>query len=244
MACGIAREIYAGQPGGDTSPLQVALECSDGSGNVLMKKVQAEPEVERGPLRWIVNGLTVLNNKGKPVKQYEPFFSERFGCELPREEGVTPIIYYDAAGRVVRTDAPDGTFSRVEFSPWHARQFDAGDTVLESAWYAERTAAGARTEDLRAARVSALYANTPGLTVLDSLGRAVIAIAHNRSPSNAPEFSNAPLIDRPWLDERQRTHTKLDAEGKPLGCATRAGIWSCSISIHPSRTAIQATICR
>ena len=110
MACGIAREIHANQPGGDTSPLQVALECFDGSGNVLMKKMQAEPDPDSTAadpsLRWIVNGLTVLNNKGKPVKQYEPFFSERFGCELPRGEGVTPIIYYDAAGRVGRTDAP------------------------------------------------------------------------------------------------------------------------------------------
>lgn len=68
-----------------------------------MAKQQAEPETERESLRWIVNGLTVFNNKGKPVKQYEPFFSDRFGCEMPRAEGVTPILYYDAAGRVVRT---------------------------------------------------------------------------------------------------------------------------------------------
>lgn len=230
MACGIAREIHASQSGGETSPLQVTLECSDGSGAVLMKKVQAEPEEEGGPLRWIVNGLTVLNNKGKPVKQYEPFFSDRFGCEMPREEGVTPILYYDAAGRVIRTDAPDGTFSRVEFSPWHTKQFDANDTVLDSAWYAERGRPdpavplprgidGAVTvaPDVRAAWLAAKLAHTPGQTHLDSLGREVIAIGHNRTPDETArptiEWS---LADRGWKDEFQLTQTKLDAEGKPL----------------------------
>jgi RHS repeat-associated protein len=216
MACAIAREVRASSPGGDASPLQIGLECSDGAGGVLMKKQQAEPETDGGPLRWIVNGLTVLNNKGKPVKQYEPSFSNRFGCEMPRDTGVTPIMYYDAAGRLMRTDAPDGTFSRVEVSPWHARQFDAGDTVLESQWYAERMTGAASPEDRRAARLSALHANTPALTVLDSLGRDAVAIAHNRSPSDAIEWRNTPLADRPWLDERYLTFTRMDAEDKPL----------------------------
>ncbi|MES2825377.1 MAG: SpvB/TcaC N-terminal domain-containing protein [Pseudomonadota bacterium] len=214
--CSIAREVHTGQPGGDTSPLQVSLQCSDGGGNVLMAKQQAEPETDGGSLRWIVNGLTLLNNKGKPVKQYEPFFSANFGCELPREEGVTPIIFYDAAGRVIRTDLPDGTFSCVEFSPWYSLQFDASDTVLESPWYAGRTTTAANVEDRRAAQLSALHANTPGLALFDSLGRAVIAVAHNRSPSDAPEFRHLSFIDRPWVDELQLTHTKLDTEGKPL----------------------------
>ncbi|MEO8157223.1 MAG: toxin TcdB middle/N-terminal domain-containing protein [Betaproteobacteria bacterium] len=220
-ACGIQREIHFLAPGGATSPLQVTLECSDGTGNVLMKKVQAEPDaalpVAGQKLRWIVNGLTVLNNKGKPVKQYEPDFSALgFGCELPQANGVTPIIYYDAAGRVVRTEMPDGTFSKVEFSPWHVKTFDGNDTVLESDWYARNSAAGAAVEDRRAARLAALHADTPALTLLDSLGRDVIAIAHNRVPSEAPGLANTALPDRPWLDERYLTFSKLDAESKPL----------------------------
>ena len=33
---------------------------------------------------------------------------------------------------------PDGTFSRVEFSPWHVLSFDQNDTVADSTWYHDR----------------------------------------------------------------------------------------------------------
>jgi hypothetical protein len=36
------------------------------------------------------------------------------------------------------TQWPDGTQSRVEFSPWLERRFDRNDTVLGSSWHAER----------------------------------------------------------------------------------------------------------
>ena len=228
-ACAITREIHVGQPGGATSPFQIALECSDGSGTVLMKKVQAEPDpalpaAQQKP-RWIINGLTMLNNKGKPVKQYEPDFSERFGCERPQANGVTTVMYYDAPGRLVRTELPDKTFSRVEFSPWHVRTYDQNDTVKESRWYRERLttvergpramtgtpeeerkAAQASREEKRAARLAAFHADTPAETHLDSLGREVISIAHNRTPD----------ANGNWQDDKYLTFTKLDAEGKPL----------------------------
>ena len=213
-ACAIVRERHQPQvdldPNTDTErkhPIQIALECSDGTGNVLMKKVQAEPDstlpIADQKLRWIINGLTVLNNKGKPVKQYEPAFSPDFGCEMPQANGVTPIMYYDAAGRMVRTEMPDGTFSKVEFSPWQVETFDANDTVAEpgNRWYAEKSAATSSTEDKRAARLASEHANTPAQVHLDSLGREVIAIAHNRSNG---------------IDEKYLTFTRLDAEGKPL----------------------------
>lgn len=185
----------------------------------MMKKVQAEPDstlpAAQQIMRWIINGLTVLNNKGKPVKQYEPAFSDAFGCELPQANGVTPIMYYDAAGRLVRTELPDGTFSRVEFSPWQVKSFDANDTVNEpgNAWYAERTAPTASLEDQRAAKLALVHQNTPALVVLDSLGREVIAIAHNR----IEDANSLQVIDgKNYRDERYLTFTKLDAEGKPL----------------------------
>jgi YD repeat-containing protein len=212
-------------------------------GTVLMKKAQAEPDPDKTPadptLRWIASGKTILNNKGKPVKQFEPYFSlneHRFVPEeMETEIGVTPILYYDAPGRLVRTELPDGTLSRVEFSPWFVRTFDANDTVLESRWYRERLttaergpnatagsvdeeqkAAAAPPETKMAARLAAQHANTPAETHLDSLGREIIAIAHNKTPSADVAYNNTRLVDRPWIDDYYATFTKLDAEGKPL----------------------------
>ncbi len=223
-ACAIQRETHAGKlPLNGQYLLQIALECSDGSGAVLMQKAQAEPDpATPNRRRWLVNGLTLLNNKGKPVKQYEPTFSDRFGCELPQANGVSTTLFYDAAGRVVRTEMPDGTFSWMEFSPWFSRSFDANDTVLESRWYREK-GRNARppnaqmpppsvlgrppwTADERAGWLAAQHANTPAEIHFDSLGREVIAIAHNRTPDAGGQ----------WRDEKFLTYKKLDAEGKPL----------------------------
>ncbi|MBK8706167.1 MAG: hypothetical protein IPN33_23115 [Saprospiraceae bacterium] len=85
-AAGLVQEKHVAQLAeGESSPLQAAFEYSDGMGAVLVKKIQAEPDPTPNPspegegskmLRWIASGLTVLNNKGKPVKQYEPYFSK------------------------------------------------------------------------------------------------------------------------------------------------------------------------
>jgi RHS repeat-associated protein len=218
-ACAIARERHVGDLAAATtgSPLQLAFECSDGHGGVLMKRSQAEPAVTGGPLRWIVSGKTILNNKGKPVKQYEPYFSANASCSgegyAAEEVGVTPLLFYDAAGRLIRTEMPDGTFSRVELSPWQVLHFDANDTVLDSRWYQDRGApdpasalSASATPETRAAWLATHHANTPALTIVDSLGREVIAVAHNRYVDT----------DGTARDEKYLTFTKLDAEGKPL----------------------------
>ncbi len=215
----IVREQHSASLDGRPTPLQTAFQYSDGGGNVLVSKSQAEPAVVDGPLRWIANGKTIVNNKGKPVKQYEPYFSPDHRFEESQALGVTPIIFYDAAGRVVRTELPDGSFSRVEFSPWHVVSFDANDTAynsdpsLQSDWYRRRSdpdhelfEAFSTAEHRRAAGLVEDHADTPARVFFDSLGRDVIAIAHNRvgdSPTS--------LVDEFYL-----TFTKLDAEGKPL----------------------------
>src|SRR5690606_5330970 len=140
-ACGILREQHVAQLDPDELPplLQLAFEYSDGSGNVLVKKVQAEPENGGVTPRWIANGKTVLNNKGKMVKQNEPCFSPHHRWddgEDSQATGVTPSLYYDAAGRLIRTEAPDGSYSRVAFTPWFMATWDASDTVEpNNAWY-------------------------------------------------------------------------------------------------------------
>ncbi len=206
-AASIMREQHYTQS--ENSPLQAAFEYSDGQRNVLVKKIQAEPDEQNSDLRWIASGKTILNNKGKPVKQYEPYFStsqQRF--EEPQAIGVTPIIYYDAPGRVVRTRFADGSFSRVEFTPWQTVSYDQNDTVLEPGhdWYARNSAPEATAQEKRAAELTRLHANTPTRVFLDSLGRELISVEHNRLKDN----EGAPK------EEKNVTVTRLDAEGKPL----------------------------
>jgi len=50
-------------------------------GAKIQKKIQAEPGpiVDGGPRiapRWVGSGWTIFNNKGKPIKRYEPFFDD------------------------------------------------------------------------------------------------------------------------------------------------------------------------
>ena len=205
-AAGIVREKHVAQELGTPSPLQAAFEYSDGSGNIIVTKKQAEPERDGLPLRWLANGKTILNNKGKPVKQYEPYFSSvGHQYEEPREEGVTPILYYDAAGRTIRTEMPDGTFIKAVFTPWYSLAYDANDTILETGnvWYANNIVGN--TAQQRAARLSAFHANTPAVVHFDGLGRDVIAIVHNKYEQ-----------DGSIVEEKFITYTKLDTEGKPL----------------------------
>jgi RHS repeat-associated protein len=171
--------------GSADGPWQVAKTYSDGTGRVVMTKTQAEPD-ENATARWVGSGRTVYDNKGKPVKQYEPYFSTTGDYEdEPQivQQGVTPILHYDPIGRLIRTDHPDGTLSRVVIGPWQQESWDPNDTVQESLWYAER---GSPDPDgpepvndppRRAAWLAAGHAATPALSRSDSLGRTVRAIA-------------------------------------------------------------------
>src|SRR5262249_25579480 len=110
-AASIARETHVSAlaPGQNTK-VQLHFVYSDSFGREAQTKVQAEP----GPLdlddpdspaanpRWVATGEKVYNNKGKPVRQYEPFFSStpKFGIE---KWGVSSTLFYDSVERVVAT---------------------------------------------------------------------------------------------------------------------------------------------
>ena len=210
---------------GTPSKLQYRFEYSDGFGNVAMRKVQAEPgialeldgannviAVDTTPnLRWVGNGRTVLNNKGKPVMQYEPYFSTTYNYEdAPQlvEIGVTPLLHYDPPGRNVRTDYPNGTFSKTDFQGWLTQTFDQNDTVLDGDWYTQRTTGSlaANPQENQAAQKTAIHYNTPAVTHFDGLGRAFYAVSHNK------------FVDHTTLTLTElfyETYTELDIEGNP-----------------------------
>jgi len=216
------------QHGAGNPRLQESYAYSNGSGGVAMVKAQAHPgkalkvnpdgskaEVDADP-RWVGNGRTVLNNKGKPVKQYEPYFSTTHEYEdekVLREIGVTPVIYYDPVGRNIRTLFPNGTFAKVEFTPWWQKVFDANDTVKQSQWYADRGSPDPAVQpeplnhpERRAAWLAAKNADTPGLIHFDSLGRPVYAVSDYGGGKTAAVRSESDLTGRlsKMFDQAQR----------------------------------------
>ena len=59
--------------------------------------------------RWAGSGWTIFDNKGRPVRSYEPFFSATPGFEFAAQTGVSTVTCYDPPGRVVATLHPDST---------------------------------------------------------------------------------------------------------------------------------------
>ena len=72
----------------------------------------------------------MFNNKGKPVRQYEPFFTDTHRFEFDVRIGVSPVLFYDPVERVVATLHPNHTWEKVVFDPWRQETWDVNDTVL------------------------------------------------------------------------------------------------------------------
>jgi len=132
-AATLARETHAN----DQLPpqglkIQISFSYSDGFGREIQKKIQAEPEKVRGvagPPRWVGSGWAIFNNKGKPVRQFEPFFSVTHHFEFGVIAGVSPVLFYDPAERVIATLHPNHTFAKAVFDPWQQTTYDVNDTV-------------------------------------------------------------------------------------------------------------------
>jgi len=198
---------------------QESYVYSDGGGGIIMAKAQAE----RGPAlrwnegtqtletvgdenspRWIGNGRTVLNNKGNPIKQYEPYFSTTHEYEDEAalvEIGISPVLFYDPIGRNYRTNFPNGTFIKAEYDPWYSKSYDTNDTVRDSEWYADRgspdpTGAEPADPEHRAAWLAAKHHNTPSVVHTDSLGRTIYAISDYGGGKTTAVRSETDLLGR------------------------------------------------
>jgi RHS repeat-associated protein len=229
----LARETHvADLTGSQQSKVQHSFSYSDGFGREIQKKAQAEP----GPLgdggpgvapRWIGSGWTIFNNKGKPVRQYEPFFTATHRFEFANKVGVSPILFYDPAERVVATLHPNHVYEKVVFDPWRQASWDGNDTVAPAdpsadvdvggyfqrlpagdylpTWFAQRSTGGLGAQEQSAALKAAVHANTPTVAHFDSLGRPMLTVAHNRSVRNGVAS-----------EEKYGTRTDLDVQGNQL----------------------------
>ncbi|MGD2091706.1 MAG: RHS repeat-associated core domain-containing protein [Candidatus Aminicenantes bacterium] len=210
---------FAREKHGPANPRwQESYAYSDGCGNAIMTKVQAEPgkakrwntvskqveEIDANP-RWVGNGRTIIDNKGNPVKQYEPYFSNTHKYESEDdlvETGVTPFIYYDPMGRNILTENPNGTFSKIEFDAWYSKSYDVNDTVKDSQWYIDRGSPDPAVipeptdPEQRAAWLAAKHYNTPGTAYTDSLGQTFYSITDYGNGKTTSVYSETDLAGR------------------------------------------------
>ncbi len=197
-----ARMTHYFSPGGADSLRTQARTYFDGSGREAMSKqrvapgpapvpkpggdgyitkvnpANGEPELElkHSAVRYAGTGRVVVDNKGNPVKQYEPFFTPTLAWDTDRslaELGVSPILRYDPLGRLIRVDHPDGTFETTHFDAWSQTAESRNDTALDSAWYTDRTGPGATAADKSDAKKVAQVAGGWAYESLDPQGRAV-----------------------------------------------------------------------
>jgi RHS repeat-associated protein len=242
----LAREAHASDlvPAGGLR-IQASVLYSDGFGRAIQKKVQAEPgptplrdagggivvgadgqpEMTTGDTnpRWAGSGWTVLNKKRKPVRQYEPFFTDTHRFEFDTRIGVSSVLCYDPLSRVVAVLHPNHAMEKVLFNPWREEHWDVNDTILLDpaldgvtgpfaqrlpdadylpTWYERRAGGTLGPAEQDAAAKTAVHAGTPILIHADTLGRAFLAVAHNRFERNGA-----------LIEERYPTRTMLDIEG-------------------------------
>jgi RHS repeat-associated protein len=227
------------------SAVLIAFEYSDGNGKTTMRKEQAEPGCAKraiiqpgnsvvieeadtsafspAQLRWIGSGRTILNNKGNPVRQYEPFFSLSHHFEDHKElvfSGVYTTMYYDATGRPVKTELPGGVFTENEYGTWEQTLSDTNDTVTGSEWYRIRKNRLADAQliaddkdpvlEEESAIKAAQHAGTPVRLHFDTLGRPVLLVQHNKnSLTGADEFFST----RAEADTKGNLTAVTDARG-------------------------------
>lgn len=223
---------------------QETYSYSDGFGQVVLNKVKTssglalvpdgaggvqEQDTGTAP-RWIGNGRTVFNNKGQPLMAYEPYFAA--GPEYDTDPALVEIgplsmTFYDELGRSIGGLSPDGSWSKVQMSPWGSTAWDAGDTcgvvdppndlelgayfaglpteMFAPGWVAQRTG-GALGDDARVAADQSLdYADTPTRSYTDALGRNIYGVADNGT--------GGAHVTRTEMDVEGRTLAVIDARG-------------------------------
>ncbi|MGE5827100.1 MAG: SpvB/TcaC N-terminal domain-containing protein, partial [Micromonosporaceae bacterium] len=196
----VARERHASDLAeGEAGPLAYELHYFDG----YAREIQLKKRAQGGPdaPSWLATGWTIFNDKGRPIRQYEPFHTDTHRFEFAVEVGVSSVIFYDPLGRVVATLHPDGTYEKAVFNAWGQVTWDANDTVLLdpvtdpdvagtvagylakaggwSSWLEQRTRGRGKAPEAVAAGKSAAHAGTPGRVWFDALGREVGRVADN-----------------------------------------------------------------
>lgn len=242
--CVVERETHATAPGGDAAGLQLTISYFDGIGGPLQHKTMAEPgpvplrdadgrmlfdaqgELVLGPdgERWRASEWVQVNNKGKPVRAFQPFFSDTHRFEPGVTAGSSSRTFYDPQQRPVAQLHADHTWEKHRFDSWRSEVWDVNDTAsldprldadvapffarLPDAdylptWFGQRAGGALGADEQAAAEQTLLYAHTPSVEHLDALGRTFLSTSHVRVARNG-------ILE----EARHQTRVELDVLGR------------------------------
>jgi RHS repeat-associated protein len=240
----MAREMHDSALGGvGSTKVQHRFSYRDGFGREIQQKLQTGrgPITAGGPIvdpRWIGSGWIIFNNKGKPVRKYEPFFDDAQAFRFGNLVGVSPVLFYDPVNRLVATAHPHKAWEKVIFDPWRQESWDVNDTVLLDpktdadtgayflrlpdaaylpTWYAQREGGALGPDEQGSASKTAVHAGTPLVTFCDALGRNFLTVGHNRF-----KYASDPPGDPP-TEEFHRALIVFDVEGNERRLIDAAG---------------------
>jgi RHS repeat-associated protein len=227
----VARRVLVddGAGGGDKDAPEVRVRYLDGFGRVLQEKVRVEagPAIQRDasgavivdaggrPVlasaseRWQVSGHVVYDAKGQPGRVYEPYFSPSAAYEgdaVLARFGVSTLTTYDAVGRPVRVDLPNGTYATTTHGAWATTAATPGDTVLDSTYRVVREGRPVDDAERVAYEHAAGHAGTPTVTYVDARGAACATRA-------VGDASAADAWTRQVLDATGQAGAVIDARG-------------------------------
>jgi RHS repeat-associated protein len=248
--------------------IQHSFSYSDGFGREIQKKIQAEPgsvpmrdaagkiiagldgrpEMTSHDVspRWVGSGWAVFNNKGKPVRQYEPFFTDTHRFEFDARIGVSPVLFYDPLERIVVTLYPNHTYEKVIFDPWRHTTYDVNDTVAANGaetgdprtdadirgyvgeyfntepatwqtWHQERIVGTQGAREKSAAEKAARHANTPTTAHFDTLGRPFLTLAHNGFTQNGAPIEFPTRVNLDIEGNEREVRDAIVQAGDPQG---------------------------
>ncbi|KAG0293418.1 putative insecticidal toxin [Linnemannia gamsii] len=217
-------------PGDTEMQIRIALEYTDGFGRVLQSKQQVDagpayrrdaqgnlalingqPIEREAATRWAVSGQVEYNNKGLPVRTYQPYFIDTYRYVNDasfRQFGCGETHYYDPLGREVKTVTAQGYLRRHVYCAWYTIQEDENDMLADEFTRSEVdvTAAIMLSEQQRK-QISALCQHTPTLTVFDARGLRVREVQYNRSSAHeAPDER----VTQHQYDAAGRLHSSID----------------------------------
>ena len=101
----------------------------------LQTATDGQPDTAETDFRWAVSGRTEYNNKGLPVRTYQPYFLNSWqyvSDDSARQDLHADTHRYDPLGREVQVVTARGWQRRTLFTPWFVVSEDENDTLAET----------------------------------------------------------------------------------------------------------------